>query len=97
MDPAVSLRRRSGRRRARAWMDFESGVLFLPDVRPFAPRLDATHPFDRFLDAQVSRRLRLGGPGSPDPGGEDIYELYSPRVFDAQWYLVARFPAPPVH
>lgn len=80
----------------RGWMDFENGVLFLPDARPFAPRLDAAHPFERFLDAQVSRRLRLGESGSPNPGGEDIYELYSPKAFNAQWYLVAQFAAPPV-
>jgi hypothetical protein len=78
------------------WVDFANGVLFLPNVRPFAPRLDAAHPFDRFLDAHVTRRLRLGDSGAPSPGGENIYELYSPRPLNAQWYLVAQSAAPPV-
>lgn len=82
----------------RGWIDYANGVLFLPDARPFAPRLDAAHPFDRLLDAQLNRRLRLGDPGAPNPGGEDIYELYNPRVFNAQWFLEARFsPPPPTH
>ena len=80
----------------RDWVDFENGVLFLPDARPFAPNLDAAHPFGRYLDAKVLRRLRLGGPGAPSPGGEDIYELLSPLPTDARWYLQAQFAAPPV-
>ncbi len=78
----------------RAWVDYVNGVLFLPDARPFAPRLDAAHPFDRFLDGQVNRRQRLGQPGAPNPGGLDIYELFNPRNPDAQWHFSIRFAAP---
>jgi hypothetical protein len=80
----------------RGWVDFANGVLFLPDVRPFAPRLDAARPFARYLDVQVTRRLQLGEPGAPNPGSEDIYELYAPRLSDATWYVVARYAVPPV-
>jgi hypothetical protein len=80
----------------RGWIDYTNGVLFLPDARPFAPRFDAAHPFDRFLGAQPSRRLRLGDPGTANLQGEDIYELFNPRLLDAQWYFEARFAPPPV-
>jgi hypothetical protein len=71
-------------------------VLFLPDVRPFAPRFDAGHPFDRFLDAQVDRRQRLGQPGGPPAGGEDIYEVVNSLPFEGEWYLNIRFATPTV-
>lgn len=76
----------------RAWMDFERGVLMLPDLRPFAPRVDpASAPaFERYLAAQVNRRRQL------DPPTDDVYELYTPFPTDARWYIRAKFSVLPV-
>ena len=79
----------------RGWVDYPNGVLFLPDPRPFAPRLSGPnqHLFDRFLDTQVARRRHLDQPDSlnaPNPGA---YELRTPQTKDAQWYFIAEFAA----
>src|SRR5439155_3665390 len=79
-----------------AWLDYTNGVLFLPDARPFAPRLSASdpRPFDQFLDGQVNRRRRLdGSPDSLNAPNPNAYELYNPQTRDAQWYFTAEFAA----
>ena len=61
----------------RGWVDYANGLLFLPDPRPFAPRLTnpAARAFDQFLDNQLRRRKRRRagrGPGrarNRTPGG----------------------------
>ncbi len=82
----------------RAFVDFKNGVLFLPDPRPFAPRLGAGgKSFDRRVSAILSRRDSLVG--TPDPhtsGGAlvanaantDIYELYNPQRTNASTYYI---------
>ena len=46
----------------RAFVDFENGVLFLPDPRPFAPRLGpGGKPFDQAVSVLLSRRDSLVG------------------------------------
>lgn len=80
----------------RGWLNLETGTLFLPDPRPFAPRLtgDGARPFDQFLDRLLNRRNRLdGGSGAlnaPNPGA---YERYNPLKEDARWYFTAEFAA----
>jgi len=82
----------------RAFVDFEDGLLFLPDPRPFAPRLGPDgKPFDRAVSALLSRGDSLVGP--PDPhtsaGGLDqrasnpaIYDHYNPRRDLASSYFI---------
>src|SRR5262245_5253437 len=81
------------------WIDYAKGLLFLPDFRPFAPRLDGPSPvaFDRFLADHLTRRLRLGKPGSPSPASPDIYTLYAPRRVNAAWYFNASYSRPALH
>jgi hypothetical protein len=77
-------------------VDYANGLLFLPDFRPFAPRLDGPSAmvFDRFLDAHVNRRLRLGRPGAPAPSSPDPYSLYNPRALNGVWYFTASWAGP---
>jgi hypothetical protein len=80
----------------RGWVDYVNGTLFLPDPRPFAPRLagPTARPLDLFLDAQLNRRSRLDGtPDAPNRPNPKAYDLYNPRVNDAQWYFTAEFAA----
>src|SRR5262245_19846961 len=78
----------------RGWVDYVNGTLFLPDPRPFAPRISGpgARPFDQYIDAQLHRRNRLQGAtgtvNAPNPGA---YELYIPKKEDAQWYFVAEY------
>ncbi len=80
----------------RGWVDYANGLLFLPDPRPFAPRLTnpAARAFDQFLDNQLRRRKRLDGTaGSLQEPNPDAYELRNPLLNDAQFYFVAEFAA----
>ncbi len=80
----------------RSWVDYANGTLFLPDMRPFAPRLSGpdAHTFDRFLDDQLNRRRRLeGAEGTTNPPNPKAYDLYNPRLNDAKWYFNAEFAA----
>ena len=82
----------------RTFVDFENGVLFFPDPRPFAPRLSpGGKPFEQAVSNLLSRRDSLVGP--PDPhtsaGGLDqrasnpaIYDDYNPRRDLASTYFV---------
>ena len=82
----------------RTFVDFEDGVLFFPDPRPFAPRLGfGGRPFDQAVSNLLSRRDSLVGP--PDPhssaGGLDqaasnpaIYDQYNPRRDLASTYFI---------
>jgi hypothetical protein len=77
-------------------IDHANGLLFLPDFRPFAPRLDPPTAvgFDVFLAARVNRRLRLGQPGSPSPSSPDPYSLFNPRATDATWFFTVSYALP---
>jgi motility/secretion related protein SprA len=80
----------------RGWVDYTNGVLFMPDPRPFAPRLSGlgAHAFDQFIDAHVNRGRHLDGPPDalnvPNPAA---YELRTPQTKDAQWNFIAEFAA----
>ncbi len=87
----------------RAFVDFEEGTLFMPDVRPFAPRIGyrdgrPEKPFDRAIANLLSRRDSLDS-SKPDPhtsaGGLDqaaanaaIYDDYNPRRDLASTYFI---------
>jgi hypothetical protein len=81
----------------RGWVDYANGTLFMPDARPFSPRLTGPdlHPFDRVLDDQVNRRRRLDGvAGERNVANPEVYDLYNPRPQDvARWYFTAEFAA----
>jgi hypothetical protein len=63
---------------ARAFVDFEEGVLFFYELRPFAPRLGlAAGPFDRLVDSLLFRRNALSG--APDLTRSDAP---NPLVYD---------------
>ena len=80
----------------RGWVDYTNGTLFLPDARPFAPRLvgEGAREFDRFIDSRINRRLRMDAPvealNTPNP---KVYDSYIPRTNEAQWYFAAEFAA----
>jgi hypothetical protein len=77
-------------------VDYANGVLFLPDPRPFAPRLTGpgAHSFDIFIDHYVRRERHLDGPPDslniPNPAA---YDLRVPQTHDAQWNFTAEFAA----
>src|ERR1051326_3264509 len=78
------------------WVDYTNGVLFLPDARPFAPRLSGpnAHRWDQFLDGQTFRTRRLdGAPDSLNAPNPNAYELYNPQFQDARWYFTSEFAA----
>lgn len=82
--------------RQRAYIDYRNGVLFFPEPRPFAPRIQGpgAKPFDRVMDANLNRRVRLTGPADSTNGAnEAIYEKGILRTTDATYYLMAEFSA----
>ena len=88
----------------RAFVDFDNGVLFLPDPRPFAPRLGAGgRPFERAVSALLSRRDSLTGTADPhtSAGGlaqnaanPAIYDAYNPlRSLTSSYFIDVEFTA----
>ncbi len=81
----------------RAFIDYTSGTLMFPDLRPFSPRLDvATHPFEASIDTPtfVRRRAVLNGAVSAENSPNlDIYEKYIVRTEMAQYFLDVEFTA----
>ncbi len=81
---------------SKPWVDYQNGVIVLPDLRPFAPRLagPGARPFDRFLDDQVNRRrLFDGSKDSLNAAAPDVYELFNPRPENAQYYFLLEYTA----
>jgi hypothetical protein len=83
-----------------AFVDYEDGILFLPDLRPFAPRIGsaysaARYPFDHAVGDSISRRESLvGAPESPDGANVAIYDKYNPvRDQTKIYYLDFEFTA----
>jgi Motility related/secretion protein len=69
---------------SRGFVDFERGTLFLPDLRPFAPRLavDSTgRPFERAISAVLFRRDSLVAP-PPATGGTPVPNASNPAIYD---------------
>ncbi|MFN8587824.1 MAG: cell surface protein SprA [Candidatus Eisenbacteria bacterium] len=82
---------------ARAYVDYANGVLWIPDPRPFAPRVTAADPqfFDQLMDANANRRVNLTGEaGTTNAPNSGVYDKYSinPNQ-DARFYLVSDFAA----
>ena len=81
---------------SRPWVDYANGLLFLPDPRPFAPRIAgaSAKPFEQFLDQQLRRRKRLdGAEGTLQEPNPAAYDLRNPITNDAQFYLTTEFAA----
>ncbi len=82
--------------RQRAFVDYRNGVLFFPEPRPFAPRLQGADakPFDQLMNANLDRRVRLvGPPDSLNGRNPGIYDKGILRSTDATYYLMAEFAA----
>lgn len=77
----------------RLFVDYDNGVLFFWDMRPFAPRLD--RPFEQRLDALLNRRARLDGSlgpaNQPNPVIYDKHNLQ--RDTDGLYYIDVEFTA----
>jgi hypothetical protein len=83
---------------ARAFVDYRNGVLFLPDPRPFAPRLgESGRAFDRAVSALLSRRDSLVGAADPhsatsvleeNAANPLIYDGYNPLRSQSSTYFI---------
>ncbi len=74
----------------RGWVDYANGTLFLPDPRPFAPRLTGpdAKPFDQFINQMITRRLRLdGATGVVNRPNPRAYDFKDPKAPDVSWYF----------
>ena len=83
---------------SRAFIDYENGILFFPDIRPFAPRLAGpdAKPFEQFVSSHfVFRRDSLtANPDSADGANPFIYDKYNPRRdLDVRYYINLDFTA----
>ncbi|MGH7741856.1 MAG: cell surface protein SprA, partial [Candidatus Eiseniibacteriota bacterium] len=77
-------------------VDFDNGLLFLPDPQPFAPRLGSGGKvFDNEVAAVLSRRDTLtGAPDSTNGANPDIYRKYvNQGALDAEYYMDVSFTA----
>jgi len=82
----------------RSFVDYENGVLFFPDPRPFAPRLGEGGPwFDKTISGLLSRRETLTGPADPHTAASEVaanaantavYDNYLPRRNLNTTYLI---------
>src|SRR5262249_17163969 len=80
---------------SRVFVDYESGTLFLPDLRPFAPRIDPQtgKPFERAVNNALSRRVHLDGSlGIQNAANTDVYDKYNPqRNIDSRYFIDVDF------
>jgi hypothetical protein len=87
------------------FVDFEKATFFLPDPRPFAPRLAGpdAKPFERAVSRMLSRRDSLvGPPDSANGANPAIYDHFTvDRATDTRYWIEASwgtatvFPVPP--
>ncbi len=81
----------------RAFVDFERGTLFLPDPRPFAPRLarDTTgRPFDRYISSVLFRGDSLvGAADDPNEPNASIYDKRTVLAQDRLYSIDVQFTA----
>lgn len=81
---------------ARLFIDYDNGTLWFPDLRPFAPRItgEGARFFDRVMDANLNRRIRLTGTADSLGEANDFYDLYNPLPSQAsRYYIVTEFAA----
>ena len=81
----------------RVFVDYSSGTLFFPELRPFAPRIagpDARF-FEQVLSSTISRRDSLiGPPNSQNAANPRAYDRYiQRRSQDALYYIDVEFTA----
>ena len=86
-------------------VNFEEGILFFPDPRPFSPRIGdayrlfpggaALYPFDQAVsNALVRRDSLVGMPGAANGANVAIYDKHdAQRTLDAAYYIDVRFTA----
>ena len=80
------------------FVDFEHGTLWLPDIRPFAPRLEADasggRAFDRFISSLLFRSDSLvGAPNFSDAANPIIYQKRSLLSEDRLYTIEVHFTA----
>ena len=82
------------------FVDYEDGILFLPDLRPFAPRIGSAYPASEFPfdhavgDSLLRRDALVGAPDRPNSPNVAIYDKYNlQRSQDAVYYLDFEFTA----
>ncbi len=82
---------------SRTLVDFENGILFFPDPRPFAPRIagPGARPFERAVSAGLFRSDSLVGPPDSLNGANAlIYDKYNVRRdLDVRYYIDVEFSA----
>jgi hypothetical protein len=85
-----------------AFMDYENGILFLPDPRPFAPRIGDAYrltpggqslfPFDQSVSNTLLRRDSLVGPPDAANGAHVVvYDKYDVHRSDAVYSMDFEF------
>ena len=77
-------------------VDFDNGLLFLPDPHPFAPRIGTGgKPFDNAVSGVLSRRVALTGPPDSTNGANpNIYRKYvNQGALDAEYYMDVSYTA----
>ncbi len=83
----------------RAFVDYTNGVLWIPDPRPFAPRVNGGNGqlFDEIMDlpSNANRRVRFDGQeGASNEANSGIYDKYKLEpATDAEYYFVAEISA----
>jgi Motility related/secretion protein len=87
---------------SRPFVDYQNGILFFYDLRPFAPRIGpGGHPFEQALSNNLTRRDSLTGPAdthSTDPPGPRaanpaIYDAFTQTLDKTTYYIDVEFTA----
>jgi hypothetical protein len=87
--------------RSGAFVDYENGILFFPDLRPFAPRTAVagspdTSAFEGLVDRLLLRdaRFAYGDDSLGNSANWRIYDLRSPsRLQDSRYFIVGEYAA----
>lgn len=83
----------------RYFVDYVNGVLFLPEPRPFAPRIvgEKRKPFDVLMDKTRNRRAHLIGAAGTDtlanPQAYDSYNESQQTLGGSQYFIETEFAA----
>lgn len=83
----------SGRR---VFVDYTNGVLWFPDLRPFAPRVHGAsmRTLDSLVSLTLNRRIALTGTSDSVNTANNFYDMFNPQLAQASRYLiVAQFAA----
>ncbi len=81
----------------RLFVDYENGILFFPDLRPFAPRLEgaSARPFEQSISSALLRRATLNGSlGDQNAPNVSVYDKFNPqRNIDSRYFIDVDFTA----